>query len=203
MKNNRLTRSKKHKFTKLADGTEVLKSSGSRVKQRRWSFVAHVTLDGQPQPRVLALQSVSYNTAKGVARECLQQEQILRSSIPLFATAQLSVKAMPHETVSHITLNQLNGLRDMSHILDLALELALKASQDVVSGRSVGSDFAESDVVKLKEMFYERARRQISGQAPEDSSNGSSEELSGAVAPVIQTPSGSESPHGIILTDSL
>ena len=203
MKNNKLTRKREmRRLERLAkqepaavmpDGTEVLKSKEARQKVRRWTFEANVSLvlpeqkdaDGKvtrPQQemplRRMKLEQTSFCAASEIKGEVKSVEENLKRTNALFAAAKLNVVAIPHETVSNATLNQLTGYRDMSMILDRALQLAITEAQDVVSGKAVGSQFIEAEAVaedkeksieakpartigSIKEDFYKRALDEI------------------------------------------
>lgn len=166
MKNNKITR-KKHKkeFTTQSDGTEVLKSKESKQKQRRWTYEADVTLvmaahtnpEGVGVParvlpqRTLKLEAISYGTAKDARQDCINHEQYLRTSNKMFEDSLIHVRALPKETVSNETIRQIQGYRDMSFILDKALELACLSD----GYKSIPAE--HNSIKEVKEMFYKRA----------------------------------------------
>jgi hypothetical protein len=227
MRNNKLSRKNKQEVVVQQDGTEVIHSKESRAKVRRWSFVADIQIhmpDVKEEdtgvtkpgavlpPRTLKLDTLAYTNAYGAKLECTQQTQLLRDSSPMFANSDIKVRAIPHETISNTTLNQLNGYRDMSILLDKALELAIKDANDVVLGRSVGGHFVEtpaSEGVKaitmkeIKEAFYNRARSEFKPKEHEDVSTtaqGSTERSDDPAS--IGEISGDQNRSQIILTDA-
>lgn len=180
----------------LSDGTEVLRNKESRAKNRRWSFEADITIvlnaptneDGTPKldeqgapvptpempQRTVKLDAVSYSTAKEAKGDCKTHEAYLRATNLVFSRSKINVRAIPHETVSNTTLNQLSGYRDMAMILDKALALSIEEAEQVVLGKSVGSQFVQREEVPrtagsedpevparttatIKEEFYKRA----------------------------------------------
>lgn len=185
MKNNKLTRKREERLARkqsqqvaaeLPDGTQVLKSKESRAKLRRWSFEADMELqvlsNAPVISRVVKLEVVSYSNAREAREDCKRREQNLRATNPVFAKAKITVRAIPHETISNLTMRQLSGYRDMAMILDKALSLAIEEAEQVVLGKSVGSQFvtkaAEVDekgqdvtpaftTSSIKEDFYKRA----------------------------------------------
>lgn len=206
MKNNKLTRKRaeklaaKQEFVKQLDGTEVLKTKESRAKKRRWSFEADIEIvfpapknkdgspklgeDGEPikapmgMKRTMRLEPVSYSTAKEAIDDCKRHEMYLREANALFAKSNITVRAIPHETVSNETIRQLTGYRDMAMILDKALDMAIREAGEVVAGKAIGSQFVEMPAVPgmpavgdapavadvpaktvaiIKEEFYKRA----------------------------------------------
>lgn len=201
MKNNKITRkraerlSRNQQFVKQADGTEVLHSKEARAKNRRWSFEADVVINlpakqdeagndipAQSLPmRTLRLGGISFGNTLAARNTCSEHEDQLRSQNEMFSRASIKVRAIPHETVSNETLNQLKGYRDMSMILDMALEIAVTDAAAIVSGFSVGSQFVQmpavpSDgegkpdipartVITIKEEFYSRALKVLEVRA--------------------------------------
>jgi hypothetical protein len=192
MRNNKLTRAKKQHFVRPSKGVEVLKTSESRAKTRRFTFEAdcqiivsaHKNKDGLDIPsrvlpmRRLKLDAVSFATAKQAKQDCVDHEEFLRRSNPMMANSIIRVHAIPHETISLEALQQIQGYRDMSIVLDRALHLAIEEAQDVVSGKSVGSQFVcvpaqeavgepdtagytpahpERSLLSIKEEYYRRA----------------------------------------------
>lgn len=205
--NNKLSRKiARQAVTPQADGTEVLHSKEARQKIRRWTFEADMVLtlpapkdaDGSPKldektgeplqemtlpMRTMRLEAVSYCTAKEVRHDVTRHEAYLRASAPMFQTARIQVRAVPHETISNNTLRQLEGYRDMAAILDKALGIAIDEAADVVVGKSVGSQFVEKPAVladgdkpavkavskvDIKEDFYRRALNELK---PKENSN--------------------------------
>ena len=219
--NNKLSRAKaqKQSFIQTKDGTEVLHTKEARQKNRRWTFQADVKLivaahkneTGKDIPlrvlpeRTMNLEAVSYGTAKQARADCVSHEQYLRTINPLFKDSILKIRAIPHETVSNETLKQLEGYRDMSVILDRALQLAIEEAQLVVEGKSVGAQFMcspaqpavgepntvgytpahpERSTLSVKEEFYKRAldlikpKEQVNASAGEEG-RGSDENTGG------------------------
>lgn len=199
MKNNKLTRkraerlAKKQVVTQQLDGTEVLHSKESKQKNRRWTFEADVimTVPGQKNEetgevsepvvlpmRTMKMDSAAYCTVKEVKQDCASHEAYLRSMNGFMKTAQIHVRAIPHETVSNVTMRQLMGYRDMAGVLDRALELAITEAQDVVIGKTVGTQFTEvaaneesgaaaRTLSGIKEDFYKRAMEILRPRAEE------------------------------------
>lgn len=194
VKNNKITRAeaRKQSFVQVQDGTEVLHSKEARQKNRRWTFqadmklivAAHKNETGKDIPmrvlpeRTMNLDAVSYGSAKQARVDCANHEQYLRSVNPLFKDSIIKIRAIPHETVSGETLRQIEGYRDMSLILDRALQLSIEEAQQVVEGKAVGAQFMcapaqeatgevgtpnytpsrpERSVLSIKEEFYKRA----------------------------------------------
>lgn len=181
-KNNKLTRKlKQQKFVKTQDGTEVLRSSESRAKVRRWSFEADIEIVLPAQPasddtpgipeqvlpkRSMKLSGVHYGTAKEARQAALENQHHLREVNDMFKRSRLNVRAIPHETVSNETMRQMLGYRDMAGLLDRALELCIGAAQDILAQKSVGIRFVESlaeegkparTLITIKEDFYAQA----------------------------------------------
>lgn len=230
MRNNKITRRKaqrKQEVIVQQDGTEVIHDRESRAKVRRWSFVADIQIhmpDVKDEetgvtkpgavlpPRTMKLDTLAYTTAHGASQECLLQTQQLRTVSPMFAKSDIKVRAIPHETISNTTLNQINGYRDMSILLDKALELAITDATDVVLGKSVGSQFVEtpaSEGVKavtlkdIKEKFYDRAKEAFRSQERSDeSSAGSGIVIPDTNSTVIGEAPGGENRGSVILTDA-
>lgn len=172
-RNNKISRKRSEKAllkTQVIehDGTEVLVTKEARAKARRWTFEADITLT-VPQPqaedeppkmvtmpmRTLKLQSIAYGSSETARADCKQQEEYLRSTNNLFATAKIKVRAIPHETVSNDTMRQLSGYRDMCLILDKALELC------ITQGGLAEGEGART-LAEVKEGFYNRARNYFS-----------------------------------------
>ena len=219
--NNKLSRAKarKQSFVQTQDGTEVLHSKEARQKNRRWTFQADVKLiiaahkneTGMDIPmrvlpeRTMNIEAVSYGTAKQARADCVSHEQYLRTVNPLFKDSILKIRAIPHETVSNETLKQIEGYRDMSVILDRALQLSIEEAQLVVEGKSVGAQFMctpaqdaigepgtsgytpshpEKSVLSIKEEFYKRALELIKPKEqanvdPTEAGRGSIEDSTG------------------------
>lgn len=224
MRNNKLTRKRAERLarkqseqvaTELSDGTQVLKSQESRAKLRRWSFEAEMELqlpNNAPMiSRVMRLDAVSYSNAKEAREDCKRHEAQLRATNALFATAKISVRAVPHETISNTTMRQLSGYRDMAMILDKALSIAIEEAEQVVLGKSVGSQFASKEaevnekgesvapartVSTIKEDFYKRALATFSNADATQTENGMLPILNpeGAPAGAIQVEEGSSEP---------
>jgi len=178
-------------FVEQADGTEVLKSKESKRKNRRWEFEADVEItlpakNDKPAivlpKRTVKLEAVSYCTVKEVREDIIRHELYLRTSVPLFKDAKIRVRALPKETISNTTLRQLEGYRDMSAILDKALDMAIEEAGEVVLGKVVGSQFVEKPATEangdvpakpattrrdLKEDFYKRALANLTPKKPE------------------------------------
>lgn len=167
-------------FIQMSDGTEVLKTKDSKAKLRRWSYQAHVRVKPDLPTALLKLETMSYGSAKQARAECLAQAEALKQS-PALAASEIVVKAIPHETISIATLNQVNGFRDMASILDLALTTAIESAQRILSGDLIGAEFMETPETKqgevtipartlstIKEDFYRRALQQL--RSPTESS---------------------------------
>lgn len=196
MKNNKLTRKRaesKRTFVKQPDGTEVLRAKESRAKQRRWTFEADIEIvlppsEDKPEQRMpirtMKLEGVSYGDTKVAREDVKRHELFLRAANKVFETSDIRVRAIPHETVSNETMRQLIGYRDMSAVLDKALDIAVREASDVALGTSLGAQFieragvaAEGDnpaipertVTSIKEEFYNRALKEFN--TPEEQSN--------------------------------
>jgi hypothetical protein len=234
-RNNKLSRRRAQPKQLVAvqqDGTEVIHSKESRAKTRRWSFEADVEIvvpESKDEetgvvtpgktlpPRTMKLDGMSYTTAKNASLDCQHHEKSLRRISPMFANSLMRVRAIPHETISNATLTQLSGYRDMSMILDRALEIAIGEAADVVNGKSVGSQFVEtpgSEGVKavlladIKEQFYGRARKDLEKAQADSviSQTGTSNVQDNVDQTIPNSPaSGSviltDPPQAIILTD--
>lgn len=182
MKNNKFTRAKasKQEFVKQLDGTEVLHTKEAKAKQRRWTFVAdvklviaaHVDSEGNNIPakvlpvRTLRMDNILYGTASDARIQSMKNEEYLRSQNKMFADSVISIRAVPHETVSLETVRQLTGSHDLAMILDKALQMSIEEAQDVVAGKTVGAQFMcapatdttkEKTISSIKEDFYRRA----------------------------------------------
>lgn len=221
-KNNKFTRARaaklaaKQTFIQQTDGTEVLASKEARQKLRRWSFLADVKLvlpapknedgtpklneDGSPmvmppmQTRSIKLDSVSYADAKQVRQDCLNHKEYLHRTSPMFKNAEITVRALPHETVSHTTYKQLMGYRDMAAVLDRTLGIAITLIKDMSSGKSTGAEVVALDDQKAKELLYSQALNAYkvdNAQATDNQSVESVEE-----SPIVRAPGSIE------LTDS-
>lgn len=195
-RNNKIVRARMNATTKrredilkLQDGTEVLRTKESKRKPRRWSFIADMEIEvpagkddaGNDLPplksqRTVKLDAVSYGSVTEAREDLKVQEQYLRSLNPTFARAKIQVLAIPHETVSNTTMNQLSGYRDMSMILDKALGIAIEEAEQVVLGKSLGSQFVQSEALpetegtpakpaatldSIKNSFYEKAKDRL------------------------------------------
>jgi hypothetical protein len=84
--------------------------------------------------------------ARAAAREI--QEDLLKSR--QHGGDIIKVVPVPHETVSHEIQNQMQGLNDMSNLLNLAYELVV---EDYINGKTPAS----LDIGELKQLYYSRS----------------------------------------------
>lgn len=151
--NNKISRKKKQQkmeFVRQANGVETLKSKESRQKVRRWTFVALVKQDGMTMP--LSTAKVSFGSYKEALEDAAEIAADLKT-LEHLKEKDFIVVPKPHETVSVETTGQLNGIRKMASLLDLALELCfsdLKLS-------SSSDAYKDMNPEAGKEYFYQRA----------------------------------------------
>jgi hypothetical protein len=136
-----------------------LKTKESRRKIRRWSFQAVLTT-GPNETKPLRLEQVSFGTHKQALQLSKEIEQQLRTEVPMFKAADLKVLPIEHETISLVTLQQVKGYKDMSMILDLALELAIQGSTEGYNPFDESAENREK-LYSAKEEWFNKAREKL------------------------------------------
>ncbi len=143
----------------------ILHTKTSRQKSRRWGFDVFITKDitgsvdpdlsdpvpseGTKQTYRFASQSMligSMSQAKAAAIEI--QEDLLKSR--QHGGDVIRVIPVPYETISPSIQNQLDGLNDMTRLLNLAYELVV---EDFINGKSPAS----LDIGEAKRAYYAKA----------------------------------------------
>lgn len=167
---------KNPEFVRQANGVEVLKSKESRQKQRRWTFIAEVTVPGAEIAQRLDTTTVCFGNS---ATAHLDAEEIKQQLLGLkhLENATVQVIPVPHETVSLKTIAQIEGNHQMAMVLDYALELCF----DDLKLSSVSDTYKDMDKVAGKEYFYQRALDKL-----RESQAKAHPELVPQVAPAIQ-----------------
>lgn len=156
-KSVRKARAKQRPVVDTNDGTEVLRTSAARIKLRRWTFEADVSVqaenDDMMHPQRLTMTEVIYGTAKEARAEIPKLVEALRTASGMFDGAKIKMKCLPHETVSVETISQLNKSQNMSMVLDKALEFVLLEGCSEFDRDNVGV----FTLAKAKEQMFKKA----------------------------------------------